>query len=231
MTHRSTRTAFTLLEVILVLFIFGLLLLLAVPNLDPAARTEQLDETVRRMKTLVALCRAQAMNDSVVYRITFELDGTVSVQRQLDPITAPDQFIDVPPNWSDLDYVLDEVWIAELQSLPDGPAPILVQDDEIEFDPNQVLDPVPIEQIEQPLTLDFDPDGSCSSFRWILRDKAGRGMMMTLDGRLGRIAVEPMPIVEGLKRPEQSKEVKDERAKRALMSEQLRQAALKSGGG
>lgn len=227
MTRRSLRNAFTLLEVILVVFIFGILLMLVMPNLDPAARTEQLEETVRRMKSLVALCRAQAMNDSLVYRITFELDGTVSVQRQLDPLTAPDQFIDTPPNWSDLDYVLQDVWVAELQELPDGPAPILVQDDEIQFDPNLILEPVPIAQVEKALTLDFDPDGSCPSFRWILRDKRGRGVMMTLDGRLGRIAVEPQAVVEGLTKPEQTKESKDERAKRALLSEQLRQTAMK----
>lgn len=228
MRHRH-RLGFTLLEVILVVFLFGLLVMIALPSLDTTSTSNQLEESVRRMQSLVALCRASAMNDSLTYRVTFERDGIVSLQRQLDPLLAPNQFVDVPPNWFNMDIVLPNVWVSEVQPLPDGPAPIIVEDDEINFDPNLVVEPTPIDQFETSPTLDFEPDGSCPSFRWILRDKSGRGVMMTLDGRLGRIAIETQTILENPVRPQSTKEVQAERTKRAADSEKARLTLLQNG--
>jgi hypothetical protein len=51
-------------------------------------------------------------------------------------------------------------------------------------------EPQPVQALEHPAELNFDPNGASGSMRWVLRDASGRGMLMTLDGRLGRVQVE-----------------------------------------
>lgn len=187
--------AFTLLEVLLVLLLIGILAAVVWPDFSAASRSEQLFESSRRLKGLVAMCRAQAMNESRRYRIYFQPDGTVAVGRQLDPITAPEQYVAMTEPWARMNFLLDNVWIHAILPLPDGPAPILVDDKKIQFTQDLLGIPKPIASLETPALLDFEPDGSSDSALWELRDVQGRGLKMTLDGRLGRMAIEPLAVL------------------------------------
>ncbi|MBU0641321.1 MAG: prepilin-type N-terminal cleavage/methylation domain-containing protein [Planctomycetes bacterium] len=207
----SQRPAFTLLELLLVIVLVGVLAAFAWPNLGTAARAEELEESARRIKALTAMCRAQAMNESRRYRITIRLDGTLKTTRQHDPLTAPHEYIRVRAGWARIKPILDEVWVEAVLPLPEGPPPILLEKDEtvvvgdeiLEFD-DMDLEPLLLEDFDEPIEIDFELDGSCSSLRWILRDTFGRGLQMTLDGRLGRTDVAPVESLprDQVQRPE-----------------------------
>ena len=185
------RRAVTLIELLLVISLITLLALFTWPNFDNASRRERLDESARRLKSLIAMCRAEAMNEAVRYRVTFRLDGSVKVRRQYDPIKAPHVYIPVGKSWARMAFLLEDVWVESVALLPDGPPPILVDDELEEFDDmEEDLEPILIEEFETPIEIDFAVDGTSDSLLWILRDSAGRGKEMTLDGRLGRVSVE-----------------------------------------
>jgi type II secretory pathway pseudopilin PulG len=214
---RSPIRAFTLFELLLVVALLVILAGAALLNLGAMQTSRQLNESVDRMKTLVAMCRAQAMNESRRYRVTFAADGTVQVTQQLDPIEAPHEYVAPKHPWALTEAVLDGVWVEGVQPLPSGPAPILVDDEKIEF--TELDDePAPVADFETPATIEFEPDGSANSIIWVLRDRRGRGFKMTLDGRLGRIGVEqveslPEDQVREPERIEESKETAEEGSK------------------
>lgn len=194
---RGKQRALTLIEVLLVISLLGLLAAFAWPSFGSAARTEQLDESARRIKSLIAMCRAQAMNDALRYRITIRLDGSIKLRRQFDPIEGPHVFVPVRANWNRLAFLLQEVWVESVALLPDGPPPILIDDEIEQFeDMEDDFEPLPIEDYDQPIHILFEPDGTSDSLLWVLRDEMGHGFQMTLDGRIGRITVElvdPIP--------------------------------------
>lgn len=197
------RCGFTLVEVLLVIVLVGVLAGVILSNLSGTASAENLRESAVRMEALVSMCRAQAMNESRMYRMQIRQDGTVQVRAQRDAILAPNEFVEVTEQWARLDFTLDTVWVDRVQRMPDGPAPVLIDDDVIEFT-NLDTQPESVTEFDEPIQLDFSPDGSASSLRWILRDANGRGVQMTFDGRLGRIASEPAEtLLPGdLQRPE-----------------------------
>lgn len=182
----GARVAFTLLEILIVIALLGVLAYIVLSNFDGSVSAEKLRESATRMEALVAMCRAQAMNEARTYRMQIRQDGTVRVLVQRDPITAPNEFTEVPAQWARLDFTMDTVWVDRVQQMPDGPAPVLIDDDVIEFT-NLDTSPRPITEFEKPVQLDFAPDGSAPSLRWILRDVSGHGIQLTFDGRLGRI--------------------------------------------
>ncbi|WP_320046863.1 type II secretion system protein [uncultured Ilyobacter sp.] len=198
------RRGFTLLEVIIVIALMGVVAAIVWPNFYGAQRAEQLDESARRMSSLVQMCRARAMNESRTYRIVFRQDGTILLTRQRDPILAPNQYLRFREPWCDMKFVLDEVWVESLLPLPDGPAPIDVEDDLIEFEEYDEEEPYLVTELDMDYVLDFRPDGRCGSLRWTLRDALGRGLELTLDGRLGRVIMEPVDRIEdgGAERPD-----------------------------
>lgn len=191
-THRANlpHRGFTLFEVLLVIIIVGVLVAFITPTFSSAFDRAELDESARRMRALVAMLRAQAMNESRIYRIAFRPDGTLKITRQLDPLYAPHIFSEFDEYWLDEDVLMERVWVDELLELPEGPPPIDVEDDEIdfeEFDEEENL-PIPIGDYTEDVIIDFKPNGLSGSARWVLRDTAGFGFEMTLDGRLGRIS-------------------------------------------
>lgn len=201
--RRYLERGFTLLELLLAITLLGILVAFAWPSFSSVQRSEHLGESARRMSAMVAMCRAEAMNEGCRYRVKIRLDGSVRVQRQLDPIIAPHRYVTVRAGWMQTHPLLDDVWVERVQILPEGPPPILIVDDLLEF-PEMEIDPLPIEELDEALSIDFEPDGSCNSLRWVLRDERGRGLLMTLDGRLGRVTIEEWESVqpEDLVRPE-----------------------------
>jgi type II secretion system protein H len=205
------QAGFTLFEVLLVAVLLALLALLVFPDLRGTSRGEQLDESVARLKALIAMTRAEAMNQTRRYCLTFRQDGSIRLSRQRDPLTAPHEFVRVRAPWALREVLLPEVWVAAIEPLPQGPAPILVQDDRIEFAQLE-SEPVPVTELEAPHQLYFEPDGTCPSMRWILRDETGRGRLVTLDGRTGRLTAEPAAVLSGREtvRPGRLAEPKEE---------------------
>lgn len=187
--RRRGRSAFTLLEVLLVIALLGVVAAYALPSFFGSAQREQLDESARRFKASFAMCRAEAMNEARIYRIQILPDGRMRVQRQVDPLYAPQYFNPVQSDWSATNILLDDVWVESVQLLPDGPAPILIVDENLEV-ADQEVDLTSISDFEDPIDLDIAPDGSCPSFRCVLRDVEGYGVMLSLDGRLGRLTID-----------------------------------------
>ncbi len=198
--HRARRSGFTLFELLIVIVLIGVLAAFLWPDFGLLLRSEQLGESVVRTKALVAMCRAQAMNESKRYRITLLPDGRMLLTRQRDPLLAPDEYVLVDDGWARIDWLLDDVWVEAVLPLPDGPPPLLIDDDVIEF---AEFEEFP-EPLEEPFEIDFEPDGSTTSVRWILRTLDGRGRELTLDGRLGRLAAIDAERIDadGLEKPE-----------------------------
>lgn len=209
--RRSTQPAFTLLELILVVSLIGLVAVFAWPDFGAARASEELRESTRRMTTAVAMCRAEAMNEARRYRIRIRLDGTVRIEQQLDPIVAPHVYVPVESDWGKTEPLLADVWVEAVQLLPNGPAPIQIIDENIEF-PEMELEPVRIDEYEFEPTIEFLPDGSCNSLRWVLRDVRGTARLLTLDGRLGRVDWAEWDAVEAdnVQRPEPVEEEEPE---------------------
>lgn len=201
--RRRDANAFTLLEILIVIALLGILVAMVWPDFAQARKSEELDESVRRMKTLVQMCRARSMNEARRYRIELLQDGDVRVTRQRDPLYAPHQYVKFREQWVKMAFLLESVWVESVLPLPEGPPPIDVEDDLIEFDEFEE-EPTPIEEFDHALAINFETDGTGSSARWILREAGGRGVQMTLDGRLGRVYVETVAREDpdGLDRPE-----------------------------
>lgn len=159
------------------------------PDFGQARRSEELDESTRRIRTAVQMCRARAMNECRRYRLAFREDGTLRLTRQRDPILAPHEYFRFRDPWANVPLLLEHVWVESLLPLPEGPPPMELEDELIEFDQFED-EPIPITEFEREYQLNFEPDGVSNSLRWTLRDQDGRGVEMTLDGRLGRVRVE-----------------------------------------
>ncbi len=212
--RRYVQPGFTLLEMLLVISLLGIVVAFAWPDFSAATRAERLQESARRMEALVSMCRAEAMNESRRYRIMVRPDGSVRTMSQLDGIKAPHVYTKVHAGWAMTEVLLDDVWVAAVQELPEGPPPIRIVDEHLQF-PETKVEPIAIEEFEQDVTIDFEPDGSSNSLRWVLRDIQGRALLITLDGRLGRMTVEgwePIPPEE-VQRPKSVEEDETEEPK------------------
>lgn len=183
------RAAFTLIELVLVIVIVGVIAVMAWPNVDRFADAEQLRESAQRLKSLVAMCRAEAMNQSRRYRLEFASDGTLRTLAQRDPLTAPHEYVPPPVDWAQREILQRGVRIEAVQLLPEGPPPIRIIDEKLVF-PETEIHVTPVGELDPPARLDFEPDGSCPSMRWVLRDAAGRAVLVTLDGRTSRVGIE-----------------------------------------
>jgi hypothetical protein len=190
--------------VLIVVLLLATLTALAWPGFSQARRSEELGESARRVKTLVQMCRARAMNESRRYRVTIRTDGSLKITRQRDPILAPHEYYRFRDSWANMPFLLEHVWVAAVLPLPEGPPPILVEDELVEFEDFDDEEPIAVAELEYELELDFEPDGTGSSALWVLRDEDGRGLEMTLDGRLGRIRSEPVERLDpdNVERPE-----------------------------
>ncbi|MCG3126837.1 MAG: hypothetical protein CHACPFDD_01692 [Phycisphaerae bacterium] len=195
------RRGFTLFEALLVIMLLGVLTVFLWPDFDVMKRGEQLNESITRTRAAIAMCRAQAMNESRRYCITFKPDGSLFLTRQKDPLLAPEEYVLVGDGWAAHPALLDDVWIEAVQALPQGPPPLdAEEDDELVELLDKIDEPVPL---EANFEIFFEPDGTSTSSRWILRETTGHGRKLTLDGRLGRVYVEEVEKLpeEDVRRP------------------------------
>jgi len=208
--RRVRQPAFSLLELLLVVALIGLLVLFAWPDYTGMEHSEKLRESGRRMSTLIAMCRAEAMNEACRYRVIIRPDGSVKAKRQLDPVLAPHAYVSIDDYWGESPLV-GEIWVESVEVLPEGPAPYRIIDEELILADMEV-EPVPVEENEHDIHLDIEPDGSTPSARWVLRDEHGYSLLQTLDGRLGRVQTEDWMFVppEDLERPEPLEEEEED---------------------
>ena len=202
---KARRTGFTLFEVLLVILLLGLVAAFAWPDFYTSSRAAQLGESGFRMKALIAMCRAEAMNQARRYRLSFRLDGSIRISRQADALDEPDEYRRVRAGWARKPATLEEVWIEGVLALPYGPPPIYIDNQEIVFTEEQEEIEVPlVEDLDEDVDLYFEPDGTSGSMRWTFRDTFGRGIEMTLDGRTGRIQIEALERIpqDQVERPE-----------------------------
>lgn len=209
MTRRPRKRGFTLIELLLVIALLALLASMVWPDFVVSSDYERLDESARRMRSLISMCRAEAMFQSRVMRIGFRTDGSLRIDAQIDPIYAPDFFTPVNEPWARQEVLLEGVWVNALHLLPDGPAPLNIDNnDQLEVIEELVKEPLPIESFASTQWIRFSPDGSAESAKWILRDKFGRAIRLIFDGRMGRVtsetldpqtldeAIQPVPLDE-----------------------------------
>lgn len=213
------RAAFTMFEILLVIVILALLAMVTIPMFSGSYDAEHLPESSKRIRSLLSMARASAMNDALRYRVLFERDGTLSVSRQKDAITAPHIYVPVAQAWAELEFVLPSAWIDRVRVLPHGPPPLNVDDNLVEFDSDE-NEPLEIASYDEAPFVDFQPDGSSLSARWVLRDTRGLGYEMTLDGRLGRVAIKEIDAIP-----------KDEATPPKRMTDEERQKLIESRNG
>ena len=188
--RQPRHKGFTLLEVLLVITLLSVLAAFAWPDFQSSSRAKHLAESSERLQTMIVMCRAEAMNETVRHRIRIRPDGSVRILRQADPLKAPHLYIRPRVDWASTPVLLDDVWVEAIQLLPEGPPPLFIIDDKLQF-PDAVIEPVSLEEMGGPIDLDFEPDGTVSnSLRCVLRDTRGLSVLVTLDGRLGRVTIE-----------------------------------------
>lgn len=190
------RRGFTLFELILTLFLLGLLASILWTNLEETRHSQDLPESVLRMKSAIAMCRAEAMRDGRRYRLRVHRDGTLDITRQLDPIAAPHLCSRLQADWAQAALLLGDVWIESVQPMPEGPPPVGVEDDALELTKFDIGTPTAVGEMERPFEFWFEPDGTSTSARWTVRHVRSNGVRMLLDGRVGRITTDEPPKLE-----------------------------------
>lgn len=206
---RHRQRGLTLIEVLLVIVIIGVLVLATAPEWSNARGHRHLQEAAERFRSLVSMCRAQALNESRQYRLEFRLDGSIKARMQFDPLDHPEAFVRIDADWGRTPILFENTWVADILELPDGPPPLILEEDQIEYETYDEeeydLELIPIEEYEEPVYVVFNPNGTCDSLRFVIRDEKGRGMDFTLDGRTGRVQWYQTESVDAdtLIRPEQ----------------------------
>ena len=113
--------AFTIFEVLLTIFVLGLIVAFMFADYGQVSASRSLEESSHRLRTLILRAQAEAMQSGMRYRISFPgtpdpLDPTRRddlvdmpvkteqpiIERQADPINAPDAFTgDFAADWKD----------------------------------------------------------------------------------------------------------------------------------
>lgn len=89
------RPGFTLVEILLALFVIGLIAGVFVLNLGSLRKGTEMQEGAIRMETAIRLARADAANTGKRLRFTFDADtGMLRVLWEADPINKPGEFSD-----------------------------------------------------------------------------------------------------------------------------------------
>lgn len=121
---RSTRSAFTLLEILLVIGILATLAALVLPNLLKDLERARLPESARQLRSLVQVTRAHAMYDGKRYRVRFPEDNEIDdeggnrqplVEREDDPLLEPGVFRRVQSVWTQGDTLLRGIRCLEVR--------------------------------------------------------------------------------------------------------------------
>ncbi|HNQ23227.1 MAG TPA: prepilin-type N-terminal cleavage/methylation domain-containing protein [Phycisphaerae bacterium] len=124
--HHHRAGGFTLLEVSLVIALLVVLAGLAMPAFFREYREQQLPESARRLEALLGLVRANAAWDGKRYRVRFPdpeenekdalgTDRQPRIERENEPLEAPEVWTLVTAPWAVGDTLLGDVWCAEVR--------------------------------------------------------------------------------------------------------------------
>ncbi|MHC4444168.1 MAG: pilus assembly FimT family protein [Planctomycetota bacterium] len=201
------RRAYTLVEVLLVIALMGLIAVFVFPNLGVDIKRRSLVESADRLRSLIIMTHARAMQDGLKYRIQFpgtadpddpQYDPDIDipqttkqpiVERQKDPLDAPDQFEPFRADWKDQQILQEGTrCVAVLPGQPNFEVtmqseiagPSISRDDKSTF-----------------VSLIFHPDGTTESWiTFVLTDlpvdidvrerHVGRILNVIVDGRTGQ---------------------------------------------
>ncbi len=117
-------SAFTLLEVVLVVGILVLLATLAMPNLAGDIARRRLRVSAFQMRSLLELVRNHAQFDGKRYRIRFPEDDELDpmggdrqpiIERENDPLKEPDEWKRVIAPWTFGETLLKDVWCVQVR--------------------------------------------------------------------------------------------------------------------
>ena len=117
-------SAFTLLEVLLVVGILALVASLALPNLTREIENRRLRTSAFQMRSLLELVRNHAQFDGRRYRVRFpeadELDAMGGdrqpiIEREDDPLKEPDEWNAVIAPWTFGTTLLKDVWCVQVR--------------------------------------------------------------------------------------------------------------------
>lgn len=122
------RSAFTLLELMLVLGVLALLAFFVVPNFRSPIQRSYLPSSGERLRALITLTRANAMLDGLRYRLRF-LDDRDEVwddfsdyerrqpyiEKESEPVDQPGEFFPVLASWAQPETFLGQVWCYQLR--------------------------------------------------------------------------------------------------------------------
>lgn len=120
----TTRRAFTLLEVSVVVVLLVVITAMVVPNFVRQIRGEELPRSAKQLRSLIALVRANASLDGKRYQVRFPNDDEVDalggrqqprIEREDDPILEPEVFSLVTAPWAVGKTLLGDVWCAEVR--------------------------------------------------------------------------------------------------------------------
>lgn len=210
------RRAFTLLEVVLTILLLGFIIAFVFPDLSSEKQARSLIESSDRLRSLIAMSHAEAMQSGLRYRIAFPgtpdpLDRTAqkeidvpaqtlqpTVQRQNDPLNNPESYGDFDAEWKSQEILMEGTrCVAVLPGRPafeiSGSSPIAGPS----IAKNQA--------VFVPLTI--NPDGSCDWVTFVLTDlpleieeplseHATRIYNVIVDGRTGQAWIQRALRVE-----------------------------------
>lgn len=203
------RRAFTLVEVLLVIMLLGMIAMLALPNLGSEVSRRSLTESADRLRSLIVMSHARAIQDGVCYRIQFpgtpdpndprarkEIDVPLDtlqpeLSRQTEPLRFPEAYGGIPLPWNDMPVLQPGTrCVAVLSGKPDftvtGDSPI--------------AGPQIGETVTSFVPLTLRPDGTTDWVTFVLtdlpfdtvlnREDAPRILNVIVDGRTGQVWVQ-----------------------------------------
>ncbi len=200
------RRAFTLIELLLAIALLAILAAFLYPNLKPEMQRRSLVESADRLRSLIVMCRAKAMQDGKKYRISFpgtpdpldpHADDRVDVpfetlqpniERQMDALGNPDWFGGFDEGWKNINVMQDGCrCVAVRPGMPNF---------ELSAD-TPIAGPSISEGWAEFVPLTFNPDGSCDWVTFTLTDlppettvqpgDIGHIINVMVDGRTGQV--------------------------------------------
>ncbi len=179
--NRRKQSAYTLIEVVLVVALLVAISALAIPNFVRELKREELPGSARQLRSLITLTRANAAFDGLRYRIRFPADDEEDllldrrqpmIEREDDPIREPEVFNQVTAPWAIGTTLLGVARCAEVR--PGRPTIARLQElrktrDEIEDSLREAEEREEYFDLERP-PLYIEPDGTSEWATFVLTD-------------------------------------------------------------